>query len=445
MSHASKTIQFVTISLQDEDWQHVETRLETNDAATIRVNIARSRFPNERNRKVCILVHGDLIVGLCLARYLSRSGDVDYMAGIDYLRPLQPPERVKRFVRDMPDEIREIVKEALLAGRPLNALESHEVETTLRSDVLNAFTLDFLVDRLHLTANVNSHAARIQAEQRDALALVLEVAGISSKETLRATDELAAEGLLNDDPYVFGLDGKRSGEVLVIEHDANALDGWKNVTPAGARLGVVTFADPKSKRAKITVQYADGGDLELATGTDLIYSRSVQPGFTMVQYKQMRIEGAVDVYRPNNQQLRIEIERMRSISPTSEKWLESAYDYRLSAEAFYIKLVASDVRRSTNNKLADGMYFPLGMFELMMHDPNFRGPRGGQAITTRNAPKHVGNDLFVELLKGGWIGSVGEGTESIKRVVEERLSQGRSLMVTMHHAEPKALSRSLGI
>ena len=443
------TEQFVTIALQVDDWQHVEPKLAAESDLLTRVNIARHRFQNDRTRRVCILVHDKDVVGLCLARYLSRSGDVDTMAGIEHLRPLHPAVRVGRFVRDVRPNLKVAVEQALREGRSLDPLESNEIEAILRSDVLNAATLDFLIERLSLTPDMSTHVARIQGEQRDALAMTLEVAGISSKEVLRASDQRAEDGRLSNMPYTFGIESERAGEVAVIQHDSGVLDGWEKLTNTDGRFDTVTFADPKSGKQKITVQYADRRPLEQVTGTDLIYSRSGQPGYTMVQYKQMTRERSEDVYRVDDQ-LRDEIKRMREISPTTTEWLSTAYDYRLSTEAFYMKLVASDVKRPSGNKLADGMYFPLGMFELMLTDPEFRGPRGGEKITSRDAPKHLGNDLFVELLRGGWIGTVGAGTTSLqgtidqrlRDLVEHRLDRGRSVLIAENHAISKAMTRS---
>lgn len=441
VARVSSSIQFVAISLQNDDWQHVEPKLAEKNDNVIRVNIPRRRFPNDRSRKVCVLVHDDFVVGLCIAHYRSQSGDVDYMAGIEYLRPLQPATKVGRFVREMPNEVQDAVSISLREGRPLDLLESSEVETTLRSDVLNAATLEFLVSRLHAAPDTSSHSARIQAEQRDALALALEVAGMPSKETLRPVDQIALDGELGKTPFIHSVRDERCGERAVIRYDAKVFDGWDQVEGPEVHFDTVTFADPKSGKEKITVRYVDSERLERITGTDLIYHRSGQPGFAMVQYKQMTREGTKEVYRPD-EQLEKEISRMRDITPATEQWFSSFHDYRLSTEAFYMKLVTSDVRRPGNNKLADGMYFPLSMFELMLKDPSLRGKRDGRVITPQNSPKHVSNDLFVELLQGGWIGTVGEGTNHLNQMVIARVAEKRGVIVAEHHAESKALTRA---
>ena len=429
--------QLVVMVLGADDWEHVKPLLAKDSDAEIKVNVGRQRFPNVRTRRLCILVRDAKIVGLCLARYLSKSGDVDFMAGIEYLRKMQPAVSVDSFCREVRHDLRDLVAMNIGEGAALSQAESVEVEAVLRNDLVRASVVDFLLARLDEVPDMSTHAARVRAEQRDAVALALEVAGFASRHVLSPAD-LALTADVETEPYLAGLPDERSGERAIIRHDWHSLDGW---LLQAAHKDRVTFADPSTGSAKITVTYADGADLELITGTDLIYRRTSEPGYVLVQYKQMRHEGSGNVYRPDDQ-LRKEIERMRQYSSDGQTWLGSLHDYRLSAEPFYMKIVDPTVHRAENRKLADGMYFPLSLFEMMLADDSFRGPKDGWRITERNAPKHLRNDLFIQMLQGGWIGTVGRTTEDMTRMIQQRLAEKRGVVLAEHHAEPRATQRA---
>lgn len=422
--------------LTADDWEHVNPLLEQGSDTEVKVNIGRQRFPNVRARRVGILVHDAKVVGVCLARYLSRSGDVDYMAGIEYLRKV-PPVHVDALRREVQRDVRDDVATAFRDGAVLGRIESDATEAALRKDLVVDATILELLEQLGAVTDLSTHAAQIRAQQRDAVALALEVADLNSKQVLGPTDLV----ITSDDepePYMYGIQAERSGERAIIRHDWHSLDGW---TLQNAVKDRVVFADPATGTEKITITYADSGDLEQITGTDLIYRRTAQPGYVLVQYKQMWREGSRTLYRPDDQ-LRAEIERMRKFSSDDGAWLENLHDYRLSPEAFYMKIVDPEIHRVENRAVAEGMYFPLSVFEHMLTDERFRGPKRGWRLTTGNAPKHLKNDLFIKMLQGGWIGTVGRTTDDMTRMIQQRLAEKRGIVIAEHHAEPRTSQRA---
>jgi hypothetical protein len=423
---------FAVVIVKDQDWRLLEPLLKENYSERVRVNADADRFPNRRNRRVALLVRDGHIVGLSLARYQSRSADVDHMIALDHLHRFDPPLRTPHFVSRMQNEFRKAMAEIFRLGGLLSPKQTADVVAVLSGDALHLADLEALRDLLRVLPRIESAVALRRAEQRDALAVVLEVAGLDSRQTLPppAGDD--------DDPrpFMHGLKSRPLREAALIRHDADTLPGWLLDPVASERFDCAVFVDPQNKKDRISVTYADKERLEEVTGTDLIYFRTYQPGYVLVQYKRMTPTPAGDeVYRPDAS-LYEEIRRMRTIMPSSSSWLHAPSDYRLSPEPFFMKLVDSQVTRREAHKLAVGMYFPLALFESMLESDEHRGPRGGRVIRKRSAPKHLSNDLFIHLLKGGWIGTAGNGTEEMSKMINLLLDEGRGVLIAEDHRDP---------
>jgi hypothetical protein len=199
----------------------------------------------------------------------------------------------------------------------------------------------------------------------------------------------------------------------------------------GQIYDVVEFVDPDDSNRKMTIAYADKEPLERVTGTDLIYFRHENPGYVLVQYKRMkRRTGEGDplewLYRPDSQ-LTEEIRRMRQISLSGSS--RGVDQWRLSQEPFYVKLCEDDMERPEGGKLTKGMYFPLGLFEEILDSPKILGPRGGKGIGWHNAQRWLSNTGFVELLRDGWIGSVGDVTVQVTALVQNALEGDRGVIL----------------
>ena len=233
----------------------------------------------------------------------------------------------------------------------------------------------------------------------------------------------------------------RASEAAIIRHDHHAFEDWPGAN--GRIHDVVEFVDPMDSNRRVTAIYADKEGIERVTGTDLVYYRHHEPGFVLVQYKRMEHNPSAPNgqgwgYRPDRQ-LDIEIERMRRIAVAGGAADISAF--RLSPEPFYLKLVPWTLDRPEGNRLAKGMYFPLGLFELLLTSPDILGPMKGKRIGWHNARRHLTNTEFVGLLRQGWIGSTGDTTATIADLLEEILANDRGAVVVRNETPRGAVQQ----
>jgi hypothetical protein len=152
------------------------------------------------------------------------------------------------------------------------------------------------------------------------------------------------------------------------------------------------------------------------------------PSFVLVQYKTMRREGNPSklVYRPDKQ-LEEELDRMRKIKPGADDG--SPAGFRLSSATCFLKLCKPVVRLDRGRDLVSGMYLPLDYYDVLAASPDVRGPRGGVALSYDTVRRHVGNDLFVALVRGGWVGSRGATTKKLTNLVLAGLAADRSVTI----------------
>lgn len=428
------TERFAIVSLKNQDLKHLAPSLASNKNDVHRINADATKFPNSRTRRISILVHEGAAVALCIARYQSRSADVDHMVALSHVRSIIPSIKTKALAASINPPLEPSISEHLRTGGHLTTIETIELAQILERDIVTMSILEELRTHLAELPQTESKLALRRAEQRDAMATALEVTGIDSRKALPPADRD------EDDPRPFMAYVKSANfrEASLIRHDARTLPDWlEDHRSSDGHLDCVVFADPSNERDRVTITYADKEKLEEVTGTDLIYFRTHQPGYILVQYKRMMKDASgQESYRPDGQ-LDAEIDRMRKLIPDREReWFNSPADYRLSSEPFFVKLVDSQLTRRDTHKLAEGMYYPLGLFERILESDSARGPRGGRLITGRSAPKHLSNDLFVQLLKGGWIGTIGTGTDDLSAVIGSLLSQKRGVVVAEDHRSP---------
>lgn len=392
----------------------------------IRLNLPAAEFKITKTRRLALVTQGSQLVGLALARKESRSGAFDSLVSLKELSQIDPPLDLAELLGVLPNGFAERWNGALswngilppaTGKRVLQAIEQLRPEL---ADVLSA-----LVAILQRVIEEPSTETVEKREQRDAVALGLEMAGIDSLLALGEGDPP------EDVPFLRGLEGATAREDSILRHDAARFAGWMEIE--SAVVDVWRFEDPVWSARRVTVLYADKTPLETRTGTDLIYFREDTKAFILVQYKRM-VDGADGLhYRPDSQ-LDLEIERFEALglldSPAT-----SVAEVRLSAAPFYIKLVEPDITRPEGNHLAKGMYFPLELFQLLRTSPLTRGPRGGVLIGWHTAQRYITNTQFVALVQESWIGTRGAASDAIERIIHDSLSGGRSLVVVSDESD----------
>ncbi len=267
-------------------------------------------------------------------------------------------------------------------------------------------------------------------EQRDAVALALEIGGFDSRELLDQAPVSASV------PFLAGLKRLRTTEAAVVRHEATAFDGWLEVE--GGNFDVVTFQDPSNTARRMSIFYADKEQLERQTGTDLVYYRHHRPGFLLVQYKRMRksSERREATYFPDDQ-LRKELARAKALpSPAAAT---HPNEWRLTEDCFFVKLVAEDLARPTANKLVRGMYLPGSLVELLLASgERDEIPKGWSA---KNLSTYLSNDEFLQLAKQGYVGTRGATTDEVKSLIMNAFEEDKGVIIAVDETDPAQVER----
>lgn len=254
------------------------------------------------------------------------------------------------------------------------------------------------------------------AQEADAVRLALDIAGIPRQ----AMRDVRPDG---QSSFLELLEEVRASEDPTIAYDGmRFLDFDRIESPSGA----VQFAKGQER---LTVINVNRQPLERTTGADLIYINETTPSFVLVQYKAMRREGTQPsrlVYRPDAQ-LAAELDRMSKIKPGQDDG--SPESFRLNANSCFLKLCKPVARLDRGQGLVSGMYLPLDYYDVLAASDSVRGPRGGLVFSYETVNRHIGNDLFVALVRGGWVGSRGATTKRLTKLVLAGLTASRSVTV----------------
>lgn len=279
--------------------------------------------------------------------------------------------------------------------------------------------------RIKRIKNLPKQARTALAEQKEAVATALTIAGIDRDEMhgWDVNDNGATTSFLD------GLEQVRLREDSMIVNDLYNLPGYEAFTHAHNTS--VVFENTQSK---LTVILANRLPLEEQLGVDLIYYNETFSCFLMVQYKAMETEGDKTIYRFPNKQLSEELDRMKTllielnkVSPNTK-----ADGFRLSENPFFLKICPRLVFNPDNVGLVKGMYLPLDYWELLSEDPTMLGPKGGKRLSYENVRRYFDNTDFVTIASGGWVGSTIEQSKHLETAIRSTLQSGRAVVFAVN-------------
>lgn len=310
----------------------------------------------------------------------------------------------------------------------IKSLKPHLAEETDRILTLQKFS----GIRLHGTV------AELQIQEREALGAALDIFsgnnklrdnvlsgwappenGVASLNEEKGTAELLAVA----PSFLEGISSRFVQEESAIQHD---LFNWDGKTPTHTS-GISVF---EQGGRKLSVIYANRNTLERTLGVDLIYYNEHFELFVLVQYKIMREENGVMLYRPDPQ-LAEEMARMDSFREAAKTVapIVDHHEYRLSDDGFLVKMVPNKGLIPASGELIKGMYLSREYMHFLIGENGPKGPRGGQGISFENAKRYLTNSDFSSMVRAGWIGTRSSGTDALKRLIKEYYETNRAVMV----------------
>lgn len=282
---------------------------------------------------------------------------------------------------------------------------------SLRPDLIP--TIDDL-SRYHGAEPIAGDEGDVLALERDAVHLALSFAGFDVDDT--ATWDAAAEG-----SYLNRLRYAPREEVLS-RYDASRFPHWQPL--AGNRVEWRLFTDGQRS---LRVGDVNATKLERILGVDLIYRHLESDTFVLVQYKKMRRDAHGKwSYRPDAQ-LDAELERMRKVDTTAVEAAADPATCRLYPRGCFLKLVRPpEFFDPTSDRLLNGIYLPLlYLDELFAAHPEGTRPHLGYDTIDR----YMTAELFVALVRQGWIGTRGVTTRAIQKLVDAAVGAQHSVII----------------
>ena len=288
---------------------------------------------------------------------------------------------------------------------------------------------------------LKGEAADILLQEREALGISLDI--FSGNNQLRdqvlsewapyedtvteVNDAEATATLANLGPgrssFLKGIPQRYLQEEPAIQHD---LFNWPGMTPLH-EAGVSVF---EQGNRHLEVHYANRNALEHTLGVDLIYYNEPFQLFVLVQYKLMREEGDLILYRPDAQ-LGAELTRMDQFynSTRSAVSIQSHEEYRLNDDGFMLKLVPSKGLKPASGELIKGMYIPREYMHFLLGSNGPKGPQGGAQVTFSGAPRYLTNSQFAASIHAGWIGTRGVQSQALGAMIQQFYESGRAMLV----------------
>ena len=304
-----------------------------------------------------------------------------------------------------------------------------------------ALALDALIALVERDAQIVGGTNRLGrlAEQRDAVGMVLDMAGLDRAEIFKAVDtakEVAADDFLDL------LINYRQQERSLIDHDEH----WLQVLLQDAAEGL-TFSTPGAA-AKVKVRITDKEPLETALGVDLLIYHSLYNSLIFVQYKGMEKDGRDGWFYTPDAHLKVQLAAMTAARTAMESRTRAATTLaaqRLNDEPFYFKLCERRKPNADDSSLVAGMSMNSLHFEEFLAFPEAKGgPSGGIRVGYKNCYRYFNNTEFVALAKGGWIGTSAQGSDFMKEVVTASFEGKRALVYALIEVPEQCTSQLRG-
>ncbi|MFD8631807.1 hypothetical protein [Streptomyces sp. NPDC059533] len=294
--------------------------------------------------------------------------------------------------------------------------------------------LDVLESALGANAPTGEVGERLSLE-KDAVGTLLEAAGMD-RDPLEAWQPPFGE----DDPrsrsipFLEGLPSLRQIEDQQIVHDYMRFPGMDGED--AVQVGWRIYRRNNGSPHRLFVFNANRTHAESVMGVDMIYVNEYAGNAAMVQYKRMRQSGSSWVYWHDGTGER-EMKRMEAVDAECKSTDASLGDPRLVTTPSMVKLCRTTPFMMNSAALMPGMYLTREHFSELLQRPESEGPKGGTRVVEQSIPRYLNNTTFTTLLRDGWIGTRGTGSDYVIELIQRSLSPDGpgSVVVGMHRSE----------
>lgn len=299
-----------------------------------------------------------------------------------------------------------------------------------------------LVELRHIVSSLQlprtRHEGGLETLERDAVASALQTwRGDSFRKRVLRSARVATSAPTAS--FLSHLQDSVIREDLQITHDHITFPGM--FAARKHAVGSVVLSDAHGEEF-LTILNCNRQPLEETLGVDLIYYNHTFDSFVLVQYKRMTGEAGKPVsYRPvSDPNHDRELERMlnaaRALKALSGGEAKTLNAFRLSEQAFYMKLCEAKTRGPLDAGMIPGLYIPLDLWVPQLGSVETKGPRGGVVMGWDTCHRRFNNGEFTNLLRHGWIGSAPGQSRFLETIIETVLESGRMLVLAATSAGP---------
>jgi hypothetical protein len=425
----------MTVLLRLDEQRLLRVGWRINEGARFSTTLPEDSVSLKQRWSLCIITAAEPMAwGIDALELDSDATPGPSVIGLARIRSSPRPSTTDdRAVIEEPELIDAVSIGALVAGvrtslRGALRRSTRLLATTLSDELDSAFLAALLGLRPDLEPSVDrltrgmdyepivGEAAGALALERDATHLALSIAGLDSG-PLRELSQTMDGGFLAALEY-------ETPEDVLVSHDAARFPDWTGLP--GGRPDWITFGDDETT---IRVGNVNKTKLEHVLGVDLIYHHVDTDNVVLVQYKRMHKDSNGQwFYRPD-QKLADEIDRMRRFD-SLEKHEQDPRTWRLHASGFVIKLVRQPQDFDPgSDRLISGIYLPLSYYDELMADACTLTARGARRLGYDTIDRYLTNELFISLVRQGWIGTRGLATKSITELVKAAVGASRSVLI----------------
>jgi len=256
----------------------------------------------------------------------------------------------------------------------------------------------------------------IRSTERDVLGTILRINGLEDEK-----NDIIGWDIENisTPEFLKNLKTINVREDSLIIKDSRIFGNWKLINDDVH--GVCTLSNSTNC---VSIIYANRGKTESNIGVDLIYFDHNNRSYIFVQYKRLTDKNGRYVYYPSSDDnLSKELNLMEQLELNL---LKNKNDYRFNDQVFYFKF-CKEKQDVYSKDLSKGFYMPKDYFLLYS---KLQKENGNSVVISYNTIKrYLTNTSFIDLIKSGLIGTRIDDANFITRIIEESLSNNKSLIL----------------